>query len=746
MTLYSNYWMLISFSLTVLSAPYWPRMPSWDFAFICLVALMGAVLVTRLRGWGGIAFAVLVIVTHGNVMRSQSNTIFQAGQDITIKGEVDSFFKQISYGNEGSIVVRSINGQQLPTFRQPIVRLVAPIALHIGDQVTFSVTVKPIYGRLNETGFDIEAYYLSQGWVARATVKPQSAFSVVSRPSWRDTLHQKIQVATQHLQAQGMILALTFGDRNSIQEDDWRALRDSGLIHLVAISGLHIGMAFAVGYLLGSALMRIHVNALWLPWFVGLLMATVYAWLAGFTLPTQRALLMCTLNVLLTMSGWRITAVQRILLTLGALLLVSPFAPLSMSFWLSFLAVAVVLYQLASCSSTQRGWRQLVMTQCTLVLLMTPISALFFSGFSLSSALYNLVFIPWFSVVIVPLLFLGLVLTSLFEQVDWIWTLIDLSFWPLSHALTFSESSWVAVSHAITFVLCAGGIGWVLRPLLSRDARIAVALLTLGMWEFNSPKDRWRIDVLDVGHGLAVLIERQQRVLLYDTGSGWPDGSYVRSLVVPLLHQRGVHQLDGLIISHMDSDHAGGLADAQQWLSPSWILASQRQPQWRTCVAGQQWDWQGLRLQALWPPKTVSRAHNVHSCVLRLSDPEYGHSVLLAGDVTAVGEWLLSRQAKDIKSDIMIVPHHGSKTSSTARFIEHVAPQVAIASLAKGNQWHLPAQDVVQRYQATGAKWLDTGESGQITLSYRAETRLLSTLRQSGYPPWYRQMLRKGVE
>ncbi|ELS8947085.1 DNA internalization-related competence protein ComEC/Rec2 [Vibrio fluvialis] len=745
MTLYSNYWMLASFSLTVLSAPLWPWMPEWDFAFICLAALMTTLVVSRFRVFGGIALALLVIVTHGNVVRSQSNTIFQAGQDITIKGEVDSFFKQISYGYEGTVVVRSINGQQLHTFWQPKVRLIAPVDLQIGDQFEFSVMVKPVYGRRNEAGFDLEAYYFSQGWVARVNVKPQSKFEVVSTPNFRSMLYRQIKTWTQNSPSQGMILALTFGDRNGIHEAEWRLLRNSGLIHLVAISGLHIGMAFAIGYLIGTAMMRLHVSLLWMPFVSGMCIAAIYAWLAGFTLPTQRALLMCGLNVALTMSGMRVTAVQRILITLAAVLIVTPFAPLSNSFWLSFLAVALVLYQLAD-RTTRHGWRKWLTVQCSLVTMMIPVSAYFFSGFSVSSALYNLIFIPYFSFVIVPLLFLALFLTTFVGDITWLWRGIDLSFWPLQRALEWSGSSWIAVSQTATVVFSVGLLLWICRPVLSWRAQLYAGIALLGFGFFTPHDERWRVDILDVGHGLAVLIERNHNALLYDTGISWPEGSYVRSLIVPILNQRGMDSLDGLILSHTDNDHAGGLKDAETLLSPKWVVASQSGPNWQACHAGEQWEWQGLTMTALWPPQTVNRAYNLQSCVIRLSDPEYGHSLLLAGDVTAVGEWLLSRQPMDIQSDVIIVPHHGSKTSSTRQFIERVSPQVAIASLAKGNQWQLPHRSVVARYVDAGSHWLDTGEAGQITLTYQAQSRQLSTLRHIGNPSWYRQMLRKGVE
>lgn len=750
MTLFSNYWTLASFSLTILSAPYWPWMPGWGVALLCLALCFAALTLPqwtgRLRGVGGIAFAVLVIITHAQLVRSQSNTIFQAGQDITIKGEVDSFFKQITYGYEGSVVVRSINGQALPEYQYPTIRLISPVLLYPGDDFEFSVTVKPVFGRLNQVGFDLESFYLSQGWVARATVQRASSFRIVSNASWRSELYQQVREWMEHSQAKGLVLALTFGERDLISDQQWLSLRDSGLIHLVAISGLHIGMAFGIGYLLGLPLMRIHRHLLWSPMLLGACLALGYAWLAGFTIPTQRALIMCWLNVALTLSRVTITAPQRLLLTLAVVLLLAPFSSLSRSFWLSFLAVGIVLYHVCDAASQRPWWKKLLYSQFSLTLLMLPVSAFFFAGFSLSSALYNLVFIPWFTLVIVPGLFIALLLSQILPDSVWIWDWVGISFIPLDYALDWVGPSWVSVSQTSSLLLLTGLVLWAIREVISRRLLLAIGALFATHWFSIPHKDGWRVEVLDVGHGLAVMIERHGHYLLYDTARSWPGGSFARSLIEPLLVYWQARKLDGVIISHTDNDHAGGLADVIERLQPGWIIASQQHPDWLACTKGQRWHWQGLELTALWPPAQVSRADNLHSCVIRIEDKTFGHSLLLSGDVTAVGEWLLSREPSVVKSDVMIVPHHGSQTSSSSGLIERVQPKIAIASLAKGNQWNLPHPRVVARYQAAGAQWIDTGASGQVSLIYRAQTRHLSTMRQSTASTWYRQMLRKEVE
>ncbi|EOU2518924.1 DNA internalization-related competence protein ComEC/Rec2 [Vibrio cholerae] len=747
MTLLSNYWSLISFSITVLSAPYWPWMPSWGWAWLCLIVMVLLGYHRVGRQFLGFVAAILTIVLQGNLIRDQSNVLYQAGPDIIIKGRVDSFFTQTRYAYEGFVLIHEVNGQTLNKMTRPRIRLSAPLLLQPNDRVEFSVTLKPIVGRLNQTGFDLEAHYMAQSVVARAVVKPDTAYQIVQESGIRSSLFFELEQLTHTSPYQGLILALTFGERKGIDEQEWQALRNSGLIHLVAISGLHIGIAFSVGYFLGLGMMRLHAQLLWSPFVCGALLAVLYAWLAGFTLPTQRALIMCLLNVALIMLAFPLSALKRILLTLGAVLLWSPFASLSNSFWMSFLAVAIVLYQLASQSQSQVWWKALLWAQVFLVCLMAPVTAYFFGGLSVTAVLYNLVFIPWFSLVIVPALFLGLLLMVVWPSVAaayWPW--VDWTFLPLDWALQFADVGWWVVPSKVQGVVAAS----VAILLLYRFMSLKACNLLLGMiglwWWFPSLTPLWRMDVLDVGHGLAIVIEQDERAIVYDTGSSWPGGSYVQSVIEPILQQRGLRQVDGVILSHLDNDHAGdwqGLAERWQ---PNWIRASQLGTEFMPCIRGESWQWQSLHFTVLWPPQAVSRAYNQHSCVIRMTDTQSNHSVLLSGDVTAMGEWLLARDGAQLQSEVMIVPHHGSKTSSTAEFIAQVNPKLAIASVAKDNRWNLPNPQVVARYQAQQVEWLDTGQAGQISLFFYPDQLDWFTQRSLGWQPWYRQMLRKGVE
>ncbi len=747
MTLLSKNWTLASFSLTVLSSPYWPWMPSLGVALVCPVFLLLSFRFAKYRTLGGVVLAVLMIVTHGNVAKTQSSSIFQAGQDITIKGKVDSLFKQISFGYEGSVVVNQINGQSTSFLFPPKIRLFSPVSMQLNDEFEYSVTVKPVIGRLNQVGFDLESHYMSQGWVAKATVKSGSAFKIISKSNLRAKIYQQVKAVTQNSPYQGMIMALVFGERSDVSHHLWQQLRDSGLIHLVAISGLHIGIAFGVGYIVGSLCLRLHARFLWAPFIIGVIFAIGYAWLAGFTVPTQRALTMCLINAFVIVTGITLTMSQRVLLTLSAVLLIDPFASLSMSFWLSFIAVAIVIYLFSVTVQIQKTWLRLIIAQLMLVLLMAPVSIYFFGGVSWLAVLFNLVFIPWFSFVVVPMLFLAVCCSYLsFPLSEYLWGMVYRVFDPLLWALQYSSKGWLSFGEEVQQLLLISVLSWLARSILSAYSMVFLAMVLSFNYLFKQSSYDWRMDILDVGHGLAIIIEKNGRYAIYDTGSSWREGSYVDSVIAPLLNKRGATELDFAIYSHLDNDHAGGRYALAELFPPKVVYTSQYMEGAMPCIRGEKWQWQGLSFSVLWPPERVKRAYNQHSCVIRVEEAERGHSILLSGDVTAVGEWLLARGDIELKSDVMVVPHHGSNTSSTGAFIERVNPKLAIASLAKDNRWNLPNPKVVERYRNRGAKWIDTGESGQVMLEYRSEILRLSTMRSYWLNPWYRQMLRKGVE
>ncbi len=291
MTLFFHYWTLISLSIGIITAPYWPKMPQVEWSLICVVLLLLSRTMPRLR-WGcGLYIACLTILVHGYAVNQQMKVLFQSGRDITITAKVDSLFTQISHGFEGTLVLRSINGQNVTRFFQPKIRFIAPTALFIGDVIHTQIRLKPILGRFNQVGYDQEAHYFSENILATATMSG-TRFRVEQFGSFKQRLITRVQQQTEGLPSQALILALSFGIKNHIDASTWQALKNSGLSHLMAISGLHIGIAFGVGWGLGTLLLRLSLAMYRAPYLLGLICALTYAWLAGMTLPTQRALVM----------------------------------------------------------------------------------------------------------------------------------------------------------------------------------------------------------------------------------------------------------------------------------------------------------------------------------------------------------------------------------------------------------------------------------------------------------------------
>ncbi|AUI85760.1 DNA internalization-related competence protein ComEC/Rec2 [Vibrio azureus] len=750
---------LVFIVVCIITSVWWPSMPSWQWLLFGMLALT-ALMKLRFAFIGlsvnfialGVFLGCMIVILHGNVMAYQRQTLFQVGGDITINGTVTRAFSKKSHGYEAIIVVDRVDSDKLLPFLKPKIRLFSSRSLEVGSQFITTVKMKPIFGWMNEAGLDSEKQAMSKGIVAAAVVNKQSKWIIRSQPSHRQIVIEQISKQITDLKHHALIRALAFNDRTGLDDSDWQSLRDSGLIHLISISGLHIGMAFSFGLVIGWLIRYFIPRYAFLPHFLGLIVALMYAWLANFSLPTTRAFSVCVIYLILRVflihwSAWRV-----VLLALVVQLCIEPFAILSISFWLSYLSVGAVLLTVNAVQrQPQSKWTALLVllkVQIVLTALIVPISGYFFSGTSLISLFYNLFFIPWFGLLVVPLMFLALIISLLSSSLaSVIWLLLDWSLWPLSWSLPFASGYWYILNQQMILLVSVICGLLLFGRFLKSNGFIVLLLITCSLVLFRErPKHQWRLDVLDVGHGLAVLIEKNNQWLLYDTGKAWIGGSIAEHVIAPILYQRGVSRLDTLIISHMDSDHSGGRAYIEEQFTPRHKVSSQYLNSYQACVAGNSWLWQGLRFEVLWPPSRVTRAYNPHSCVIRVVDPISQFRVMLTGDIESVSEWMLARQADKLTSDVMLVPHHGSKTSSNLSFIQSVSPKLAIASLAKGNQWNMPAKQVVNNYQQQQAHWLDTGENGQVTVHVTGQSWYFNTKRTGTFTSWYRQMLRKGVE
>ncbi|MEZ8100026.1 DNA internalization-related competence protein ComEC/Rec2 [Vibrio bivalvicida] len=746
MTLYLYYWTLISFSLLITTSPYWPLLPNIEHLLIALAILVVSTKYRKARGFLGLALAYVVILMHGNVLRYQTETLFQAGQDITIIADVDSLFKPINFGFQGIVVVRSINGEALTKINQPKIRLSSPVLLKLGERISARVRVKPIYGLMNSTGFDAEQYALTQGITGSGTMDRKRSFFIVSQHSVRAQLIDSVRDKTHQLEHQAMVLALMFGVREGISAQSWLKLKQSGLSHLVAISGLHVGIAFGIGWLLGFTLLRVHSLFLHAPMLVGLVVAFSYAWLAGFSIPTQRAVIMCFLVCVFTQLSGRVPNSLKWLLVLCALLTLAPFSVVSPSLWMSMSAVGIIfLYQTKS-KSRATLFGQTIEAQLYLVVVMMPLVIYLFHGLSFGAVVYNLIFVPWFTLVVIPLVFLSFTCQLLAPWIELPWWVLEYSLKPVNWAMEYSHWTWFDMSNqSLLWLVTSTAVITMCRMVAKQYVCLIAYCVSLSLITWREPP-LWRITVLDVGHGLSVIVQQDDRAFIYDTGAAWPTSSIAEQIITPTMIARGISDLDYLVISHFDNDHAGGVEALKERWAPKVTLTSQTGYSLTPCIKGRSWQWDGITIEALWPPTTAARAYNPHSCVFKLVHKDSPTTLLLAGDIEAIAEWILVRDGQKLDSDILIVPHHGSKTSSVPAFVKAVNPEVAVASLAKGGRWQLPDENVVTNYQKAGAKWMDTGQYGQIVFDIYPRRYQVTALRESKGKTWYRQMLRNGVE
>ncbi|UPQ88907.1 DNA internalization-related competence protein ComEC/Rec2 [Vibrio sinaloensis] len=622
----------------------------------------------------------------------------------------------------------------------------APLKLQPGEIVSAAVHLRPIVAKLNEVGFDGEQYALSTRVVGRASIKPKDSYYLLSTSGIRNQWIQTIAQATGDSQHTAEIRALLFGLRDEISSDTWLQLQQSGLSHLVAISGLHIGIAFSVGWALGLTLITFSPRLSWAPLVFGLALATVYAWLAGFLIPTQRALLMCVMLCAMQLRGGHLPYPFKWLLVLSLLLLIDPFSVISSSLWMSMYAVACVMVCVVLIPRHWHWVTKAVCAQLVIVVAMAPLVSWLFQGMSLAAFLNNLLLVPWFSWIVIPYLFFATLMTLLLGNVGEWWPLMDALLTPLDWALKNASWGWWTMSHHQFAMLVLAITLVVMLLLFSRLAIMLALFLALSLLFSSRTKPNWVMDMLDVGHGLAVVIRQDSRALVYDTGAAWGSGSIAEQIITPYLIKHGIEHVDWLIASHMDNDHAGGWDYLNRRWQPRNTMSSQHGVGKRRCIAGEQWAWGHLTLEVLWPTKLATRAFNPHSCVIRIHDPQLDLSVLLTGDIETIAEWLLIRKGGALHAEIMTVPHHGSRTSSLAPFIERIQPALALASTEKNGRWRLPHPLVVARYQQLGAEWLDSGSEGQVTVKFYSDRYNYSTLRQRKGGSWYRQMLRKGVE
>lgn len=626
-----------------------------------------------------------------------------------------------------------------------------PADLQAGDVWRFNVRLKAPHGHINPNGFDYELWLWEQGLQATGYVRhgandvaPQRVAS-----SWQYPVERVRQSVRSAVEAQlsdraisGVVSALLVGDQSAIDRSDWDIFRATGVAHLMSISGLHItGMAWLATLCVSWLWRRSDVWSprrpwsLWLPAPVaaslsGLVVALMYAVFTGWGVPAQRTVCMLAVVTLLRISGrsWPWPVVW--LSVCAAVVAFDPWAMLQAGFWLSFVAVAVLF---ASGQPTSHAFWRLCREQWLMSVCLAPLSLLFFHQISVIGLFANLLAVPWVTLVVTPLCLLGLVF-------PWAWSCAGLAIEGLMALLTlcasFSWAQWSAPASPWWAAAAAllGMAVWALRlPMWARLLGVALVLPALS-WQTPRPA-MGSFDLLaaDMGQGHAVLVRTANHSLLYDTGPRYSaETDAGQRVLVPLLRAMG-ERLDRLVISHQDSDHSGGAATVMAMQPQADVLTSipsthaptawlRQQHTMQRCKRGQTWTWDGVVFTVLHPTaedyaksmKQKNPKPNALSCVLHISAllQSTPSTALLAGDIEAAQEMQLIASGAVLKADWLLVPHHGSATSSTVEFLQTVEPRIAVVQAGYRNRFGHPRADVMARYDALGVQVVQSPRCG----------------------------------
>ncbi len=710
------------------------------------------------------------------------------GQDLTVTGVVAQMTQTSASGTRFVLEVEQATRQGQSVRLPPLLalgwyvnyqdeaRLADPRTdLRAGQRWQMQVRLKLPHATLNPNGYDAELAWFEQGLGATGYVRwlrdaPEGGVrllaSGVAHPveRLRQHLRDAILRAVPDGRAAGVLAALVVGDQSAIERDDWALFRQTGIAHLVSISGVHVTMfAWLAGLGVARGWRRSARLMLWRPaplagrW-VGLALAVGYAMLAGWGVPAQRTVIMLTTVGVLRNLGRRWPWPLVLLSAAVAVTLLDPWAILQPGFWLSFAAVGLLMVsgpeagpearatapggasqttdppstgaalpdpaRAALAARLSRALGAHLRGQLIATLGLAPLSLVFFQQISLVGFAANLVAIPLVTMVITPLALLGAVLPPLWTVAAWvvqalIGLLTWLATWPGGVHLAPAAPGWAIACGLLGAVLGVLPVPWALRALA-----LPLALPLLWPPVSRPAEGSFELVAADVGQGTAVLLRTRHHLLVYDTGPQYSlESDAGQRVLLPLLASRGERRVDLLMLSHRDGDHVGGAASLLAgWpvvaisssLEAGHPLLLRAVPQQR-CESGQRWDWDGVHFEVLHPSPdehAAARKSNAVSCVLRVQDSA-GRSALLTGDIETPQEAaLILRWGSGLASDVLMTPHHGSRTSSSAAFLDAVAPATTVVQAGYRSRYGHPAPDVMARYTQRAINVVRTDQCG----------------------------------
>jgi len=599
--------------------------------------------------------------------------------------------------------------------------------LKAGETWRLAVRLKRPHGLVNPQAFDYEAWLLAQRIGATGTVKSGELLHPASGTgAWRDRLRQRLLATPAHGR-EGALAALVVGDGSGLSNADWRVLQNTGTVHLMVISGQHVGLLAGLLYGLVAGLARLGYWPRQWPWLpvacaLALLGALAYGWLAGFQVPVQRA---CVMVALVLLWRWRFRHLGVWLpwgLAMLGVLLLEPLASLQPGFWLSFGAVAWLILIFAGRLGSWPWWRSLGRAQWAMAVGLMPLLLALGLPLSVSGPLANLLAVPVVGLLVVPLALLG----TLLLPVPWLgagllWLaggLLDGLFGVLGQLAAWLPAwlpsqlplwSWGLVLLGAFLILLPAGI-----PL--RSLGLVLLLPLFFTPQTRPPMGQAELWMLDVGQGSALLLRTHGHALLYDAGPRFGDFDTGERIVLPSLRALGVQRLDLMLLSHADNDHAGGAPALQRQFPVARVVSGEpaRLPASlaaEPCEA-RQWQWDGVQFSTWqW---AAARDGNQASCVLRVEAG--GEALLLTGDIDSAAERALLGSGLSLSARWLLAPHHGSRTSSSMALLEQVAPEAVLVSRGRHNAFGHPAPEVLARYRGLGIRVHDSAEQGALRI------------------------------
>ncbi len=627
-----------------------------------------------------------------------------------------------------------------------------------GQRWRFSVRLKPPQGASNPGGFDYVGWLFQQqvdamGYVTAHSVPQREGAAEMSIHRLRFELIRWLEATGLSPASVATLRALILGDKRALTADQWQLLQNSGTVHLIVISGLHIGVACLLGYWLGGVLLLMVSRCC--PRVAdlrgcravpALLLATGYAALAGFSIPTQRALIMAAMLLIPPLFNYMPSLWQRWWLALTAVLVLQPLSVNQAGLWLSFAAVAALL--LVCQQGDDRSYKSIAYralhSQRAVFVVLLPLLVFFTGGVSVWAPLINLVAIPYVSFVLLPLALVLLLLlplspVSIALALD---GLVDI-FWHGLAAVAGNTDALLTVTARPLWVVAAALCGALLLTLPRlMFFRVLGCFLLLPLIKPLSSRPNEGVFtawVFDVGQGTSVLLQTRQHALLYDTGAGFRNGGSVAQYsVIPALRAMGVQRIDRVVVSHADNDHAGGYPAIQAAFAvqrtESGSAPWRRRFRAQACRNGQRWTWDGVQFEYIQPARVAVDSENNRSCVLLVRSANC--ALLLPGDIESAVERQIVAAHPELSVDWLVAAHHGSRSSTDRYWLQHLAPQEVLFSAGKGNRYGHPAAAVVARVEAQGSVWRSTAEAGAIQLTAGVDGCTSSAYREQKRRYW----------